>query len=102
MMDYAYTLSLADNIDSKAKDLRAKANSLDSLTTIVGRQYSGTDAEAFRNAVIKAKSELSSTALELNTLAQKIRSAAASVKEEEEAAAAAAAAAAAGKEMKLS
>lgn len=74
----------ADNISNQANSLRTQANNVNSLRGIVGNKYAGKDAQAYGDAVTKAKDELTAIASELDDLARRIRSAAKEIKDEEE------------------
>lgn len=83
MFDYYSAVNAAGTVYDQAAAMRRLAGSLDALTGIVGTQYAGDDAQAYKNAVIKAKDELQSVASTLDTIASHIRSAAEAVQAEE-------------------
>lgn len=84
MFDYYGAIRKADNISNQANSLRTQANNVNSLRGIVGNKYTGKDAQAYGDAVTKAKDELTAIASELDDLARRIRSAAKEIKDEEE------------------
>lgn len=84
MFDYYGAIRNADNISYQASDLRTQANNVNSLRGIVGSKYVGKDAQAYGDAVTKAKNELNTIASELDDLASRIRSVAEEIKDEEE------------------
>lgn len=84
MFDYYGAIRKADNISNQANSLRTQANNVNSLRGIVGNEYAGKDAQAYGDAVTKAKDELTAIASELDDLARRIRSAAKEIKDEEE------------------
>ena len=84
MFDYYDAIRKADNISNQASSLRTQANNVTTLRGIVGNKYVGKDAQAYGDAVTKAKNELTAIASELDDLARRIRSAAKEIKDEEE------------------
>lgn len=84
MFDYYGAIRKADNISNQANSLRTQANNVNSLRGIVGNKYAGKDAQAYGDAVTKAKDELTAIASALDDLARRIRSAAKEIEDEEE------------------
>lgn len=83
MFNYYSAVNAARTVSDQAAAMRRLAGSLSALTGIVGTQYAGDDAQAYKQAVVKAKGELESAASTLDTIASHIRSAAEEVQTEE-------------------
>lgn len=86
MFDYYSAIRKADNISNQASSLRTQANNVDTLRGIVGNRYVGKDAQAYGEAVKRAKNELNDIASKLDDLSTRVRLAAKEIKDEEEAA----------------
>ena len=83
MSEYDIAIRDANKISSKANELREKRRQLNNLLNIVGTSYSGTDAEAYKNAVMKAQQELYDISISLDNIAADVRTEAEAIRNEE-------------------